>query len=389
MKTWPKVALGDVAPIVRRPVEIRHDEAYPELGIRSFGRGSFHKPALSGADVGNKRLFRIEPGDLIFSNVFAWEGAIAVATSADAGRFGSHRFITCVVDSTRANATYLKLYLTVSPDGREQVLKASPGGAGRNRTLGVEKLGRIQVPLPPLSEQEALVAHIDSLAERVRQVEAHLDAAERDAERLLRAYIFHPPGEQPTKRPMSELVRQRQPDVTVDRSAQYRFAGVYSFGRGVFPSSVKAGTEFAYERLSTVRAGDFTYPKLMAWEGALGVVPPECDGMVVSPEFPVFSINTEEVLPELLDIYFRTAEVWPALAELSGGTNLRRRRLQPSVFLSYEMPVPSMATQLKLREAFRRIKALKAKHAAIRAANAALLPATLERVFSAAEPASV
>lgn len=188
---------------------------------------------------------------------------------------------------------------------------------------------------------------------------------------------------------MSALVRQRQPDVTVDGSAQYRFAGVYSFGRGVFSSSVKAGSEFAYERLSTVRAGDFTYPKLMAWEGALGVVPPECDGMVVSPEFPVFSINTEEVLPELLDIYFRTPEVWPALAELSGGTNLRRRRLQPSVFLSYEMPVPSMATQLKLREAFRRIKALKAKHAAIRAANAALLPATLERVFSSAEPASV
>lgn len=104
--------------------------------------------------------------------------------------------------------------------------------------------------------------------------------------------------------------------------------------------------------------------------------------MVVSPEFPVFSINTDEVLPELLDIYFRTSEVWPDLAELSGGTNVRRRRLQPSAFLTYEIPVPSMATQLKLREVFRRTQALKAKHAAIRQANAALIPATLERIFS-------
>src|SRR5215831_4037981 len=98
MMAWPKAPLAEIAPIVRRPVEIRHDQAYPELGIRSFGRGTFHKPALLGADVGTKRLFRIEPGDLVFSNVFAWEGAIAVASPADAGRFGSHRFITCIVD---------------------------------------------------------------------------------------------------------------------------------------------------------------------------------------------------------------------------------------------------------------------------------------------------
>lgn len=45
------------------------------------------------------------------------------------------------------------------------------------------------------------------------------------------------------------------------------------------------------------------------------------------------------------------------------------------------MPVPSMAAQLKLLEVYRRTQALKARHAAIREANAALLPATLERVF--------
>lgn len=382
MKGWPRVALAEIAPIVRRPVEISHDAAYPELGIRSFGRGTFHKPVLSGADVGTKRLFRIEPGDLVFSNVFAWEGAIAVASPADAGRFGSHRFITCVVAGDRADANYIKLYLTASPEGRSQVMQASPGGAGRNRTLGVEKMRLIQVPLPPLSHQQAVVAHLDALAEKTRKVGAHLDAAERDAERLLRSYIFNPPGEQPLKRPMSELVHQRAPDISVDRTAQYRFAGVYSFGRGVFPSVVKAGSEFAYERLSTVRRGDFVYPKLMAWEGALGVVPPACDGMVVSPEFPVFSIKTDQVLPEVLDIYFRTPEVWPLLAELSGGTNVRRRRLQPSAFLQYEMPVPPMAVQLRIREAFRLTQALKSKHAALREANTALLPATLERLFA-------
>lgn len=387
MKAWPLAALADVAPIVRRAVDIQPDHSYPELGIRSFGKGTFHKPPLTGADASTKRLFKIEPGDLVFSNVFAWEGAIAVASPKDGDRFGSHRFMTCVVDSSRACAEYLMLYLTASEDGKEQVRRASPGGAGRNRTLGVEKLGQIKVPLPPIDVQQALIARLAALTDKTRQVEAHLDAVERDADRLIRSYIFHPQGEQPSKRRMSTLVELRQSDVAVDGTTQYRFAGVYSFGRGVFPSAVKMGSEFAYQRLSTVRAGDFTYPKLMAWEGALGVVPPECDGMVVSPEFPVFTVNTEAILPEVLDIYFRTPDIWPALAEISGGTNARRRRLQPSTFLDYEMPVPPMAKQLELRAIYRHTQALKAKHAAIRQANAALLPATLERVF-AASPAS-
>jgi hypothetical protein len=44
----------------------------------------------------------------------------------------------------------------------------------------------------------------------------------------------------------------------------------------------------------------------MAWEGAFGIVPSELEGFVVSPEFPVFEVIEERVLPETLDIYFRT-----------------------------------------------------------------------------------
>jgi len=87
------------------------------------------------------------------------------------------------------------------------------------------------------------------------------------------------------------------------------------------------------------------------------------------------------VFPEVLDIYFRTPGVWPALAGVSGGTNMRRRRLQPSAFLAHEMPVPSMKTQQTIRELQRHVQALKSRHSGIRAANDALVPATLERIF--------
>jgi len=145
------VEMSKVAPLVRREVAIDPEASYPELGIRSFGRGTFHKPPVLGMET-TKRIFEIHAGDLVFSNVFAWEGAIAVAQPVDHGRFGSHRFISCVCDSTRVLPDYLQFYF-LTPDGLEKIGKASPGGAGRNRTLGIEKLAEIIVPIVPLATQ--------------------------------------------------------------------------------------------------------------------------------------------------------------------------------------------------------------------------------------------
>jgi type I restriction enzyme S subunit len=382
MKAWPIVPLGSVLRVHIDAVPTAQLATANLAGVYGFGRGLFKRGPISPSDTTYKSFHRLNSGDFVISSPKAWEGALGRISEEFEGWFLSPVFPTFRADADKLDIRFLDWYCKREPVWRQLQGKAKGMGA-RRESVSPDQFLSIEIPLPPLSEQQAIVDRLDVLAVRTRQVEAHLDAIERDAERLVRSYIFHPPGEQPTKRPMSELVHQRTPDVPVDRTAQYRFAGVYSFGRGVFPSVVKAGSEFAYERLSTVRAGDFTYPKLMAWEGALGVVPPECDGMVVSPEFPVFSINADEVLPELLDIYFRTPEVWPALADLSGGTNVRRRRLQPSAFLSYEMPVPLRAAQLKVREMHQRTQSLKTKHIAIRQANSALIPATLERVFSA------
>lgn len=149
----PLLPMAKVAPLVRREQSIDLNGSYPELGIRSFGKGTFHKPPLSGGEVGTKRLYRIEPGDLLFSNVFAWEGAIAVAQPEDTGRFGSHRFITCQANPELTTAEFLRYYF-LTDDGMLKIGEASPGGAGRNRTLGLEKLMAIEVPTPPLAVQQ-------------------------------------------------------------------------------------------------------------------------------------------------------------------------------------------------------------------------------------------
>lgn len=180
----PRLPMREVAPLVRRPIAIDLYARYPELGVRSFGRGTFHKPELSGSDVGSKKLFSIEPGDLVFNIVFAWEGAVAIAQPEDAGRVGSHRFLTCVPQADLASAEFLNFFFQTT-EGLEKLRAASPGGAGRNRTLGVQKLEQIAVPVPK-GDAQAWFLRLLRQAEELRAIRSTSTA---DIDALLPALL--------------------------------------------------------------------------------------------------------------------------------------------------------------------------------------------------------
>jgi type I restriction enzyme S subunit len=164
--------LADVAPLERRPVEITVDGEYPELGVRSFGRGVFHKPTLLGAELTWQKLFRVKAGDIVISNIKAWEGAIAVAGPDDDGRVGSHRYLTLSPIGGKATAGFLCFYL-LTDEGLAAIGRASPGSADRNRTLGQKRLMDIEVPVPRFEKQ----VWFDRLQAKVREMlDAQADA---------------------------------------------------------------------------------------------------------------------------------------------------------------------------------------------------------------------
>lgn len=180
----PRVAMGEIAPLVRRPVVIDPDASYPELGVRSFGKGLFTKPDLVGSELTWQSLFRIEEGDLVFSNIKAWEGAFAVAEREHHGKHGSHRYLTCVPDANRATAHFLWHYLQ-SEEGLYQVGRASAGSADRNRTLATKRLQAIKVPVPSVDAQ----LWFDSLQSKARAAKAAQAEATAHLDQLLPAML--------------------------------------------------------------------------------------------------------------------------------------------------------------------------------------------------------
>jgi restriction endonuclease S subunit len=177
-------SLKKIATLIRRKIHVIPSGNYEEMGIRSFGKGTFKKPTLTGEQIGNKQIYQIAKGDLVFNNVFAWEGAVAVAQAEDEGRVGSHRFITYKPIGKKATAEFL-CYHFLSQIGLETLGNASPGSAGRNRTLGLEKLAEIKVPVPPF-EKQVLFSH---LVNRKTEITKLSEEIKKELQILIRATL--------------------------------------------------------------------------------------------------------------------------------------------------------------------------------------------------------
>lgn len=152
---WNLYRIDEVLKRVRKPLEVKPNEKYQEIGIRSHGKGLFYKEFTTIHEIGDKSVFWIEPDCFIVNIVFAWEQAIGKTTSTEIGMIASHRFPMYKPQKNVLDLDYL-LYLFKSKRGKYLLELASPGGAGRNKTLGQGEFSELKIPLPSYQEQQKI-----------------------------------------------------------------------------------------------------------------------------------------------------------------------------------------------------------------------------------------
>ena len=155
-KDWNLWKMRRLIGQVRRPVVVRADGNYQEIGVRSWGKGIFHKEPVKGVLPGDKSVFWPKPGDFVLNIVFAWEGAVGVVSEREAGMIASHRF-PMFRPSGHVDLDYLLMVLQ-SDQGRRLMEVNSPGAAGRNKTLRIGQFLEEEVPLPSIETQQEIVA---------------------------------------------------------------------------------------------------------------------------------------------------------------------------------------------------------------------------------------
>ena len=119
----------------------------------------------------------------------------------------------------------------------------------------------------------------------------------------------------------------------------------------------------------------------MAWEGAIAVAGDEHEGCIASHRYITCVPDRRLASADFLRYYFLAKDGIEKIGFASPGIADRNRTLSVINLGKIEVPTPPLAIQKTFDRLQADITELKAKHTAIRAANAALLPATLERVF--------
>ncbi len=152
---WKYDQLKNLVVVIKKSVTVEPEKSYKQIGVRSHGKGIFYKEEVAGIVLGSKSVFWIEPECFIVNIVFAWEMAIAKTTKNEIGMIASHRFPMFKPDSNKLNLDFLTYYFK-SPRGNKMLELASPGGAGRNKTLGQGEFLKLSIPVPPINEQHRI-----------------------------------------------------------------------------------------------------------------------------------------------------------------------------------------------------------------------------------------
>ena len=185
---WDVYMLGDCLSRVERLVEVKPNELYTQIGIRSHGKGLFYKEPVTGAALGNKAVFWIEPDCFIVNIVFAWEQAIGKTTQSEVGMIGSYRFPMYRPVNDRVDIDYLISYF-LTKRGTDILEAASPGGAGRNKTLGQDRFLKSKIVLPPIAEQRKIAAILTTQDRVIELKEERLAEKQRQKKYLMQQLL--------------------------------------------------------------------------------------------------------------------------------------------------------------------------------------------------------
>ena len=379
MNAWPKVTLGELLRRSDEATVLDPTAEYHEVTIKLWGKGVVSRGKVRGGDVVSVRRV-VRANQLILSKIDARNGAIGLVPPELDGAIVSNDFPSFEVrDPVRCDAAFMGWLVRSAPF--VELCKAASEGTTNRVRIKEDRFLDQRIGLPPLFEQQAIVARLDALAEKTREVEAHLDAVERDAEHLL-ALRFRDVIADVPLRTMAEVAPAVRRPVDIDIDTRYREVGARSFGKGLFVKPDFDGAEATWQKPVWIKSGDLVLSNIKAWEGAIALADDEHEGCIASHRYITCVPDPVRATAGFLAYYLLSDEGLEKVGLASPGTADRNRTLSLGNLGKIEVPVPALPAQRTFDRLQADVAALKAKHAAIRQANAALQPATLERVFA-------
>lgn len=158
------------------------------LGLRSHGKGVFHKNDFDPKTIAMNKLYVVKENDLVINITFAWEQAFAIATKKDDGGLVSHRFPTYTFNDENTTFLYFKFFI-LGTKFKSMLDLISPGGAGRNRVMSKKDFLKLEIKLPSVEEQMAIANILECADEEIQLLKKKLDQLKEQKKGLMQVLL--------------------------------------------------------------------------------------------------------------------------------------------------------------------------------------------------------
>lgn len=342
---WTEYTIGECLERVERPVDVQADEMYTQIGIRSHGKGLFYKEPVNGKSLGNKAVFWIEPDCFVLNIVFAWEQAIGKTTQAEVGMIGSHRFPMYRPVDGKIDIDYLISYL-MTKRGKDILEAASPGGAGRNRTLGQDRFMKSKIVLPTPKEQKKIATIITTQDKVIELKEKLLAEKQRQKKYLMQQLLTGKKrlpgfeGEWKTDK-FGKLFAER-----VETKYEHMELLAITGTQGVIPRSwldLKDNSSDDKSKYLHICIGDIGYNTMRMWQGVSAYS--NYEG-IVSPAYTILKPK-EDICAKYFSYLFKLPEVVFLFYRFSQGLVDDTRNLKYENFKKINVTYPSHSKEQK------------------------------------------
>ena len=360
---------------IDREVQLSPGTSYRSIGVKWYGEGAYVFQEKLGREFQASR-FELRKDDVVYNDMWARRGSAAIVPAELDGCVCSAHFPTFEIRCDRVLPAYFRYYFR-TPKFWEKCEDLATGSTGRN-AVTPKRFLTITIPLPPVPEQQRIVAWLDCLDARVSAARALCSELRKDAAALIASLHLNLAGKRRMK--LSEIFELHEIEESVSPTGSYPQVGIRGFGGGLFQKNAVAGTDTTYRSFHRLCPDAIVLSQVKGWEGAIAVAGPALDGWFASPEYRTFRCKPEAALPNYIRALLPTPWFIEKLQGLSRGQGARRQRTRPEQFLALEMPMPTCVQQETALAIFAKIR--RAQESLPDEADlAALLPSALAQVF--------
>lgn len=180
---WPLVAMGEVLRKSKEWTTIESDKTYREVTVRMWGKGVVQRRETSGGEIAAPRRAVVRQGQFILSRIDARNGAFGLIPESLDGAVVSNDFPTFNLNQDRLDPRFLE-WLSKTSSFVDLCTASSEGTTNRVR-LKEEKFLATSIPLPPLTEQQRIVARIEELSAKIEEARGLRRQAAEEAKALI------------------------------------------------------------------------------------------------------------------------------------------------------------------------------------------------------------